>query len=102
MVNLEKIEYKQNFGGRLLRAGCNKTQIRYRQILPQDATFAKAGDNPGRGSFATIQFESPAEPPQVEMIYPNDWWNDHRKRWILHGEQCLVCLDLVQFIEDTW
>jgi len=70
------------------------------RVVPlKGATFVESSDDPGRGSFATIRFESPTEPPQVEMIYLPIWWNYHRRNWFLLDEWCLVCPDLVQFVE---
>lgn len=68
-------------------------------VVPlKDATFIGARNDLGSDCFAAIQFSSPEEPPQVEMIYPNNWQSYHRGNWFQLDEQRLVCPDLIQFI----
>ena len=69
------------------------------RVVPlEDATFAKFGSVPERGCVATIQFDCPEEPPQVEMIYSQNWYNYRRDHWFALDEQCLICPDLLPFV----
>jgi len=72
------------------------------RVVPlEDATFeifAKSTGKPGRGCFAAIDFDSTEEPPQVEMIYSQNWHNYRREYWHALDEQRLVCPDLIRFV----
>ena len=71
---------------------------RVRVVPLEDATFTKSTDEPGRDCFAAIYFDSPTEPPRVEMIYPENWRNYRRKHWLQLDEHRLVNPDLKPFV----
>jgi predicted phosphodiesterase len=69
------------------------------RVVPlEDATFDKYTGEPGRNSFATVYFDSHEEPPQVEMLHLQNWYNYRRQHWFALDKQRLVCPDLIRFV----
>jgi len=69
------------------------------RVVPlEDATFAKSTGVPERGCIATIDFDVPEDqPPHVEMINLQNWYNYRKQHWFAIDEQRLVCPDLIAF-----
>ena len=98
---------QQLLDAKRMRCWCHGHSIRRPEIVDvgmirvvplEDATFAKSTGVPERGCIATIDFDVPEDqPPHVEMIDLQNWYNYRRQHWFAIDEQRLVCPDLMAF-----